>query len=172
MSEALAIAITVILGITQALQVALLGAMNRVRGPSEAAYLSILGTVAGLSLALAVRGFAGSRVALPFPFDMPVFTGVIAIASGALLFLIIRGLPGGYVITGLLAVPYLIAASYLAPKIGVGLFVASLITGQMIGGVLLDQIGAFGAEVRPVDVTRLIGVAALIGGVVLVRGIR
>lgn len=172
MSDAVAIAITVILGVTQALQVALLGAMNRARGPSEAAYLSILGTVAGLSLALSIRGFAGSRVALPPPFDAPALTGVIAIAAGALLFFVVRGLPGGYVITGLLAVPYLIAASYLAPKIGVGLFVASLITGQMLGGVLLDQFGAFGADVRPVDPARLVGIAALIGGVVLIRGIR
>lgn len=172
MSDAVWIAITVLLGVTQALQVSLLGAMNRERGPSEAAYLSILGTVAGLSLVLAVRGFAGSRPALPPPFDHPAAPGVVALAAGALLLLVLRGLPGAFAITGLLAVPYLIAASFLAPKLGVALFLSAIIAGQLGGGVLLDQIGAFGAAVRPVDAVRLLGVAALLVGVVLVRGFR
>jgi transporter family-2 protein len=75
-------------------------------------------------------------------------------------------------VTGLLAMPYLLAASYLAPRIGVGLFLAALIAGQLGGGVILDHLGAFGAETRPIDAIRVIGVAALIAGVVLVRGFR
>jgi transporter family-2 protein len=166
------IAIVVLLGVTQSLQVGLLGAMNRVRGPAEAAYVSILGTLAGLSAALTVRSLLGSRPALPEPFDQAVTTGVVAFASGTLLLLALQGLPGAYVITGLFAVPYLLAASYLAPKIGVGLFLAALITGQLGGGVVLDHLGAFGAAVRPVDPIRMLGVAALLVGVVLVRGFR
>jgi transporter family-2 protein len=69
-------------------------------------------------------------------------------------------------------VPYLLAASYLAPKIGVGLFLGALITGQLAGGVLLDHLGAFGAAARPVDAVRVLGIAALLAGVVLVRGFR
>lgn len=172
LSDAIWIAITVFLGCTQALQVALLGAMNRARGPSEAAYISILGTLAGLSLALTVRSMLGSRPALPPPFDTPMTTGLVAIATAAFLVLVINGLPGLYAVTGVLAVPYLLAASYLAPKIGVGLFLGALITGQLAGGVLLDHLGAFGAAVRPVDAVRVLGIAALLAGVVLVRGFR
>ena len=72
-----------------------------------------------------------------------------------------------YALTGVLAVPYLLAASYLAPKIGVGLFLGALITGQLAGGVVLDHLGAFGAAVRPVDAIRVLGIAALLAGVVL-----
>jgi hypothetical protein len=171
-SDAVWIAVVVSLGVTQALQIALLAAMNRARGPAEAAYISILGTLAGLTLALTIRSLIGSRPALPAPFDHPALTGIVALASGTLLVLGLRGLPLGYAVTGLTAVPYLLAASYLAPKIGVGLFLAALIAGQLGGGVVLDHFGVLGTATRPIDVIRLVGVAALLTGVVLVRGFR
>jgi hypothetical protein len=171
-SDAVWIAVVVALGVTQALQIALLGAMNRVRGPAEAAYVSILGTLAGLTLSLTIRSLIGSRPALPAPFDHPALTGGVALASGTLLALGLRGLAPGYAVTGLTAVPYLLAASYLAPKIGVGLFLAALIAGQLSGGVVLDHFGVFGAATRPIDVVRVLGIVALLSGVVLVRGFR
>lgn len=172
MSDAFWIAFVVFLGVMQALQISLLGAMNRARGPSEAAFISILGTLAGLTLALTLRGLTGSRPALPPPLDHPAATGAIALVTGTLLVLALHGLPGGFVITGLMAVPYLMAASYLAPKIGVGLFLAALITGQLGGGVILDHLGAFGGATRPIDAVRVLGVAVLLLGVFLVRGFR
>lgn len=172
MSGTFWIAVVVGLGITQALQVSLLGAMNRARGPSEAAFVSILGTFAGLTVALTIRGAQGTRPDLPEPFNQPAVTGVIAVVTSVLLISALRGLPGGFVITGLLAMPYLLAASYLAPRIGVGLFLAALITGQLSGGVILDHFGAFGGAERPVDLVRILGIAALLLGVVLVRGVR
>ena len=172
MNDLIWIAVVVSLGVTQALQVALLGAMNRARGPAEAAYVSILGTLAGLTLALAIRGLMGSRPVLPAPFDHLALTGAVALASGTLLALLMRGLPSGYALTGLTAVPYLLAASYLAPKIGVGLFLGALIAGQLGGGVILDHFGILGTATRPVDAVRVLGVAALVAGVVLVRGFR
>jgi transporter family-2 protein len=70
------------------------------------------------------------------------------------------------------AVPFLLSASFLAPRIGIGLFLAAFVAGQIGGGVLLDHLGVFGATVRPVDAPRLLGIAALLVGVVLVRGFR
>src|SRR5918995_3431858 len=171
-NDAVWIAVVVSLGVTQALQIALLGAMNRARGPAEAAYISILGTLAGLTLALTLRSLTGSRPALPAPFDHPAATGAVALVSGALLVSGLRGLPLGYAVTGLTAVPYLLAASYLAPRIGVGLFLAALIAGQLSGGVVLDHFGVLGAATRPIDLIRVVGVVALLTGVVLVRGFR
>jgi transporter family-2 protein len=162
----------VLLGVTQSLQVVLLGAMNRSRGPMEAAYISILGTVTGMSVVIALRAVAGARPALPAPLDEPVAAGAIGLASGFLLLLALHGLPLGFALTGLLPVPYLLAASYLAPRIGVALFVAALIAGQLGGGVIFDHLGVLGTEVHRVDAVRLLGVAALIAGVVLVRGFR
>ncbi len=170
MSPPLWIAVTVVLGGTQALQVGLLGAMNRLRGPAEAAWVSILGTVVGLSLALALQTAAGRSLALPSPFTMPVVPGAIALAALAMLALAAQGIPAYLGLAGLLAVPYLLAASFLAPRIGIGLFLAAIITGQLLGGVVLDHVGAFGAAPRPVDLPRLLGVVALLVGVLLIRG--
>ncbi len=172
MNDALWIAVVVGLGITQALQVSMLGAMGGVRGPSEAAFVSILGTFAGLTAALTINGVRGARPLLPSPFDNPVVMGVISVCTGAILLLALRGLPGGFIITGLLALPYLLVASFLAPRIGVGLFVAALITGQLTGGMLLDQIGFLGGATRPIDALRILGCLMLLGGVVLVRGFK
>lgn len=172
MSDALWIAIVVGLGITQALQVSLLGAMGGVRGPSEAAFVSILGTFVGLTAALTINGLRGSRPLLPPPFDNPAVMGVLSVCTGAILLLALRGLPGGFIITGLLAMPYLLAASFLAPRIGIGLFLAALITGQLTGGMFLDQIGFLGGATRPVDALRIVGCLLLLTGVVLVRGFR
>lgn len=172
MNDAFWIAIVVGLGMTQALQVSLLGAMNRARGPSEAALISIMGTLVGMTLALAIRGWRGDRPLLPAPLDNPTVLGAISLASAAILIAGMRGLPWGFAITGMLAMPYLLAASFLAPRIGIGLFLAALIAGQLSGGVVLDQIGAFGGATRQIDAVRVIGIGMLLGGVVLVRGFR
>lgn len=172
MSDAFWIVVVVALGVAQALQVALLGAISRARGPAEAAFISVLGTVAGLALALSLRGTFGSPIVLPDPFDHPAVVGVVAVTAAALLALVLRGLPAGYAVTGMGAVPFLLSASFLAPRIGIGLFLAAFVAGQIGGGVLLDHVGAFGSTVRSVDAPRLLGVAALLVGVVLVRGVR
>jgi transporter family-2 protein len=70
------------------------------------------------------------------------------------------------------AVPFLLSASFLAPRIGIGLFLAAFVAGQIGGGVLLDHLGAFGTTVRPADARRLLGIGALLAGVALVRGVR
>jgi transporter family-2 protein len=70
----------------------------------------------------------------------------------------------------MLAGPYLFAASFLAPRLGVGPFMAAIIAGQLVAGVALDHVGAFGAAPRPVDLPRLLGIVALIAGVILIRG--
>ncbi len=63
-----------------------------------------------------------------------------------------------------------IALSIVAiPKIGAATYVALLITGQMLCSVAIDHYGLFGLAQRPVDLSRLLGVALLIGGVVLIR---
>lgn len=169
-TQTLWILVAVSLGITQALQVAMLGAMSQHRGPYESTLTSIIGTLCGVTAALTIRSLLGTRPLLPPPMASPLATGAIAVAAGVVLALVLRGLPLWFGITGLLAVPYLLAASYLAPRLGVGLFLAAIITGQLTGAVIFDHVGAFGLTPRPVDAMRLLGVAALLVGVVLVKG--
>ena len=58
---------------------------------------------------------------------------------------------------------------FLVPQLGAATFLALLVTGQMLASVVFDHFGWMGLARRPVDVTRLVGIALLIGGVVLIR---
>ena len=71
-----------------------------------------------------------------------------------------------------MSLPFLIASGFLIPRIGVGLYLASAIAGQLLGALLLDQIGAFGGHVYRIDLLRGLGGLALLSGVILGRGVR
>jgi bacterial/archaeal transporter family-2 protein len=58
---------------------------------------------------------------------------------------------------------------FLVPQVGAATFLALLVTGQMLGSVTFDHFGWLGLTQRSVDAPRLIGVALLVGGVVLIR---
>lgn len=57
----------------------------------------------------------------------------------------------------------------LVPQIGAATFIALLVTGQMLASVAFDHYGLLGLAQRPVDLPRIIGVALLIAGVLLIR---
>ena len=56
-----------------------------------------------------------------------------------------------------------------AETLGAATFFALLITGQMLASVLFDQFGLLGLAQRSIDLPRLVGIALLVGGVVLIR---
>ena len=58
---------------------------------------------------------------------------------------------------------------FLVPQLGAATFIALLVSGQMLGSVTFDHFGWLGLAQRPIDMPRLVGVALLIGGVVLIR---
>lgn len=64
---------------------------------------------------------------------------------------------------------YIALAILLVPRLGATTFVAALVTGQMLASIAFDQFGWLGLAQRPLDLPRAIGVALLVGGVVLVR---
>ncbi|HEY0026858.1 MAG TPA: DMT family transporter [Allosphingosinicella sp.] len=80
-----------------------------------------------------------------------------------------RGLPLYAWTGGLYGAFFVTAAAFAAPRIGLAFFIALLIAGQMGMALLLDQIGAFGLDRQPVNLTRLLGGAAILLGVFLIR---
>src|SRR5215475_12240815 len=54
-------------------------------------------------------------------------------------------------------------------KLGGAAYIAILVTGQMIAALAVDHFGWFGIPERHIDLPRVLGVALLIGGVVLIR---
>lgn len=168
----LLIALTVSVGITAALQVAMLGAIARERGGFEATWISMLASLAGMAGVLLATTLAGREPLLSRPFDRAGIYGFFSALMLVALILASRGLPPYLALTGFLPVPYLLAASFIGPRIGLSVFLGAIIAGQLIGGIVLDHVGAFGASPRRIDAVRLLGALVLVVGVVLIRGRR
>jgi len=59
--------------------------------------------------------------------------------------------------------------AWSVPKLGGAAYIAILVTGQMIAALAVDHFGWLGIPERHIDLPRLLGVALLIGCVVLIR---
>lgn len=70
---------------------------------------------------------------------------------------------------GIFGAVFVALGLFLVPVIGAATFFTFLIAGQMAGSLAFDHFGWLGIPVRPLDATRLVGVALLVAGVVLVR---
>src|SRR5687767_14906736 len=70
---------------------------------------------------------------------------------------------------GLFGAIFIGLAIFLVPLLGAATFIALLVTGQMLASVAFDHFAWMGLAQRSVDWPRLLGVALLIGGVVLIR---
>ena len=169
MTALLPVALAIAIGVGGSVQVAMLGALERQRGPLEAAWISGGGTVLMLALILGARALRGDGPDLPAPLDrpwpfalvaVPLALSVIASARGVPPYLLLSGLFGGMFITG---------AAFLAPRIGVALLFSAVTAGTLSGGLVLDHIGAFGAGAERATVMRLLGVLVVFAGVVIVR---
>ena len=70
---------------------------------------------------------------------------------------------------GLFGATFIVIAILIVPKLGAAAFIAILVTGQMLASLAFDHFGWLGLAQRPIDLPRLLGVALLIGGVVLIQ---
>ncbi|MGD9508571.1 MAG: DMT family transporter [Geminicoccaceae bacterium] len=70
---------------------------------------------------------------------------------------------------GIFGAIFIALAILLLPKLGAATFIALLVAGQMTASVAFDHFGLLGLARRPVDPSRLLGVALLVAGVVMIR---
>ena len=70
---------------------------------------------------------------------------------------------------GVFGSTYVLVAAIMARRVGIAVLSAATIVGQLTFSVLVDHYGWFGATVQRVSPARLIGVALLVAGVVLIR---
>jgi uncharacterized membrane protein YdcZ (DUF606 family) len=170
MTQALYILLAISAGFGSALQTALLGSLSRERGTFEASFISALASAGGLAFVLGLRTSRDPQPNLPSPFDLVLPFAGIALICAVSLVLATRGVPSYLAITGLFGFYYLFSASLVAPRIGIALFAAAITAGTMIGAVALDHFGAFGAGVQRIDGVKVLGIFALLAGVLLIRG--
>jgi transporter family-2 protein len=81
----------------------------------------------------------------------------------------VKALPWWTWIGGLYGAIFVVSAAWGVPKLGVALTVILMVAGQILISVLLDHFGALGVPKQPLNLTRLLGVLLVFGGVLLVR---
>jgi transporter family-2 protein len=70
---------------------------------------------------------------------------------------------------GLIGAVYIAGVVVLAPRLGAGTLIAAVVGGQMVASLLLDHFGLVGFPQHPVSVTRALGAALVVLGVVLIQ---
>ncbi len=70
---------------------------------------------------------------------------------------------------GLFGAFFVFAATTYAPKLGAVIFIAVLLTGQMIASLVLDHTAKLGFEHSPVSLVRVLGIGLIICGVLLIQ---
>lgn len=140
---------------------------------------ALLAMVAGASVALQQVLNANLRGAL----NSAAWSGFVSYAVGvacmAALALALRDpVPSGAMMAripwwawtgGLFGAVFIGLGILLVPQLGAAAFIAFLVAGQMLASVAFDHFGLLGLTQRSIDLPRLIGMALLIGGVVLIR---
>lgn len=163
------ILVALAIGLGSAVQTGMLGAMGRDRGPTEAAWVSLLGSIVGIAFILGFRAVRGDPPALPSPFDRVEAYLAVLVGAGAILTLALRNAEPYYAVTGLFGVAFIAGAALLVPSLGVALFFGAATAGSVVGALVVDHVGAFGATPHPVSLARLAGLGLLLVGVVVVR---
>ena len=134
----------------------LAGAATALQGPTNAKLV----TAVGSPLNAAFVSFAVGTVAL----------GVLALVLqtrpdvGAM-----KALPWWAWMGGLYGCAFVVSAAWGVPRLGVATTITVMIAGQLLLSLALDHFGALGVEKQPLSLGRIVGVALVIGGVVLVR---
>jgi transporter family-2 protein len=70
---------------------------------------------------------------------------------------------------GLVVAFYVVSATLLAPRMGVGNFIICAVSAQILSAMVVDHFGLFGAAVRPLNLLRGIGVVLLLAGILITQ---
>ena len=81
----------------------------------------------------------------------------------------LSAMPGWAWTGGLIGAFYVTSVILLTPRIGLTLTLGLSVAGQLVGALLLDRIGAFGLDPRPLTGTRVAGTVLLVLAVFLSR---
>lgn len=140
-------------------------------------YLLVAG--AGISFALQQAANNHLRAELVSPW----WAGFISYAGGSVVMLVMALVLSGPRLSltmiarthlfswtgGIFGAIYIATSIFMIPRLGATTVLALMVVGQMVMSLLLDHYGLLGIPVYPVSAVRLLGVALLVAGVVLVR---
>lgn len=81
MTQVLYVVAALAIGAGSAVQISLVSALGRERGPTEAAWINVLGTFGGMALVFLIGSIRSDPPNLPSPFNLPatyVATAIVA----------------------------------------------------------------------------------------------
>src|SRR5947209_4868232 len=70
---------------------------------------------------------------------------------------------------GLLIGFYGLSATVIIPRFGAASFIAYILIAQLLASAVVDQFGLFGMARRPIDITKLVGLAVIAACIVLME---
>src|SRR5215216_1247569 len=76
-----------------------------------------------------------------------------------------KQLPWYTLVAGAFGLVVIGAISYMIPRVGVAASIVTIVAGQLLVSAILDHYGLLGAMVRPLDLTRALGLAVVFLGV-------
>jgi transporter family-2 protein len=76
-----------------------------------------------------------------------------------------RSAPWYALCAGVFGVVVIAAISYTIPRVGVAASIITIVAGQLAVGTFLDQYGLLGAQIRPLEPSRIIGLIVVMVGV-------
>ncbi|WP_267633432.1 DMT family transporter [Frigidibacter sp. RF13] len=140
--------------------------------------LTSLALAMGVALAvyLPVLSQSGRIVGSPILANAPFYllgfltTVAMAVAAGNRLsdFARLREVPGWMYLSGVVSALMILGSTFLIPRIGPGPFFVLLVTGQILTGALLSQMGWLGAPMDAVSLRKAAGLLLVVLGAGLV----
>lgn len=135
----------------------LVGAMISVQPPLNAILARSIGSSVGAATISIVIALVTILLLAPF-----LGLGRITAQS-------IAAVPWWVYLAGAAGAIFVAAGVIIAPVTGALAFFVCIVAGQLLGSLIVDHFGAFDLEVREIDTTRLVGLALVIFGAVLVQ---
>lgn len=117
-------------------------------------------------LGRAAGTFAAASIS--FAIGTAALVGITVISNSKADLAAVADLRWYYLIGGLLGAVYVTTVLVCVRELGAGGVTAATISGQLTFSVILDRLGAFGLDEKPLSMGRVIGVALLAAGVFLI----
>lgn len=128
-------------GIATAMQGQFMGLLSVAMGPLESVFITYAGGAVVVAMAMVVAQGGNLKAWTTVPW--------YALTSGLM----------GLMIIG--------AIGYAVPRLGVAAGFTVMVATQFVMGAIIDHYGLFGAIVRPMDLTKVLGLGLLMTGVTL-----
>ena len=133
------------------------GALIPIQAATNAAMAKVVGDFSIAALALFVVGLAA------------VSAWMLVAQPGLPSLSQLSDVPAYGYLGGVIVASYVLAITYLAPRMGVGNAICFVVTGQIIAAVIIDHFGLFGSILTSLTWQRGAGIALMIAGLFLAK---